>query len=181
MQFNLLLLRSWEQTIVELDILEWMLTLTTNLRFLFFWSSPTVLRVRYIWLSKFYCLGLSWWNVRLVVVPWGYIFVRYLMDPLMRGQTSIWLGKPAINVWLRWNSTWCGTWHTHHLPNPNGFSPSDCFVSHQHRGCRNFKPKYISMADELISKYDDVEVYAVSCAPHKDICNKHKIGGYPVS
>lgn len=50
-----------------------------------------------------------------------------------------------------------------------------------HRGCRNFKPKYISMAEKLIAKYKDVEVYAVSCAPHKDICNKHKISGYPVS
>lgn len=74
----------------------------------------------------------------------------------------------------------------HHLPNQGKFLTNQIlllflFVSHQHRGCRNFKPKYISMADELTSKYADVEVYAVSCAPHKDICNKHKIGGYPVS
>eukprot|EP00545_Synedropsis_sp_CCMP1620_P000242 CAMPEP_0119005968 /NCGR_PEP_ID=MMETSP1176-20130426/2031_1 /TAXON_ID=265551 /ORGANISM="Synedropsis recta cf, Strain CCMP1620" /LENGTH=956 /DNA_ID=CAMNT_0006957835 /DNA_START=69 /DNA_END=2939 /DNA_ORIENTATION=- len=46
-------------------------------------------------------------------------------------------------------------------------------------GCRNFKPKYITMAEQITAKYNDVEVYAVSCAPFKDICNKHKIKGYP--
>jgi hypothetical protein len=37
------------------------------------------------------------------------------------------------------------------------------------------------MAEQINAKYADVEVYAVSCAPFKEICNKHKIKGYPVS
>jgi hypothetical protein len=55
------------------------------------------------------------------------------------------------------------------------------FSQYYCRGCRNFKPKYISMAEQMNAKYADVEVYAVSCAPFKEICNKHKIKGYPVS
>ncbi|KAI2503325.1 Erv1 / Alr family [Fragilaria crotonensis] len=46
-------------------------------------------------------------------------------------------------------------------------------------GCRFFKPQYVAIAEALISKYDDVEVYAVSCSPHKDVCSKHQITGYP--
>jgi hypothetical protein len=55
---------------------------------------------------------------------------------------------------------------------------SSCLI--HYRGCRFFKPKYVAMAETLLSKYDDVEVYAVSCGPHKDICAKYQVTGYPV-
>lgn len=48
------------------------------------------------------------------------------------------------------------------------------------RGCRFFKPKYVAIAEALHSNYEDVEVYAVSCTPHKDICQKYNVQGYPV-
>mmetsp|Transcript_16828 Transcript_16828/g.24899 ORF Transcript_16828/g.24899 Transcript_16828/m.24899 type:complete len:852 (+) Transcript_16828:34-2589(+) len=45
--------------------------------------------------------------------------------------------------------------------------------------CRNFKKTYDSIAQQLLKEYPEVEVYAVSCAAHKDLCNRHQISGYP--
>lgn len=48
------------------------------------------------------------------------------------------------------------------------------------RGCQSFRSTYINMARQLTSAYQDVEVYAVSCVPHDDLCRKYSIRGYPV-
>lgn len=50
-----------------------------------------------------------------------------------------------------------------------------------HRACQNFKKTYDSIALQFSKEYPEVDVYAVSCAVHKDLCNKHNVAGFPVS
>ena len=47
------------------------------------------------------------------------------------------------------------------------------------RGCRSFKPKYITLAEEVFKERPDIEFYAVSCVANKETCSNYKISGYP--